>query len=77
MGRANKSIYSLTHLKIVQLSGFMCQREACVLPFELDIGVGNEKNEYMNFLNAYNHVHLLHEQTKPFVQVLHCMFLSL
>jgi hypothetical protein len=77
MGKANKSICSLTRLKMVQLLGLMCQREACVLPFELDLGVGNENNEYMNFINAYNHVHLLHEQIKPFVQVLHYMFLSL
>jgi hypothetical protein len=77
MGGANKSICSLTCLKMVQLPGLTCPREACVLPFELDLGVGNEKNEYMNFINAYNHVHLLHEQTKPFVQVLHCMILSL
>jgi hypothetical protein len=62
---------------MVQLLGLMCQREGFVLPFELDLGVGNEKNEYLDFIKAYNHVHLLHEQTKPFVQVLHCMFLSL
>jgi hypothetical protein len=77
MGIANKNICSLTRLKMVQLPRLLCQKEAYVLPFELDLGVGNEKNKYMSFINAYNHVHLLCEQTKPFVQVLHCMFLSL
>jgi len=55
MGKANKSIYSLTRLKMVQLLGLVCQREACLFPFELDLGVGNEKTEYMNLINTYNH----------------------